>query len=158
MTVTMIMIGAYLNMQLTFMLKDKKMFNIPPEEIGRKVSNLVTYSIPFSIITIYFASYAFEIFGRKKTLFICYLITSGLYFCIPWCSPSYTKLMFIRCCIGISMAPPLAHPLIADYIHKGSRGKMIALVGMGTIIGEIFAVLTFKVQTLLEQDFYWSFT
>lgn len=38
------------------------------------------------------------------------------------------------------MAPQLAHPLIADYIEKKTRGKGIALSGLGIIFGEVLAM------------------
>lgn len=38
------------------------------------------------------------------------------------------------------MSAPLAHPLIADYIHKSSRGKAIALSGIGFVFGEVLAM------------------
>lgn len=121
------------------------MFKIPDHEIGTKISNLVVYSIPFTIITLMFVSYAFEILGRRWTLFISFFLTSLLYFWIPRTSPSYDHLMVVRCLIAITMAAPIAHPLIADYVHVNSRGKMITLCGMGIVIGEITAISIFKV-------------
>jgi len=56
------------------------------------------------------------------------------------------------------MAAPLAHPLIADYVHRGSRGKAIALCGMGIVCGEIIAISMFKLNTMLNMSFYDSFT
>lgn len=38
------------------------------------------------------------------------------------------------------MAAPLAHPLIPDYIKRSSRGKAVALSGVGLIFGEVFAM------------------
>jgi predicted MFS family arabinose efflux permease len=139
------------------MLRDPKMFKIPDNEIGMKISNLVVYSIPFTIITLLFTSYSFEIFGRKWTLFFSYFFTSVLYFWMPRTAPDYKMLMFVRCLIAITMAAPLAHPLVADYVHINSRGKMITLCGMGIVVGEISAISIFKVQTVYKQDFYQSF-
>ena len=38
------------------------------------------------------------------------------------------------------MAPPTAHPLIPDYIKRASRGKAIALNGVGIVVGEVFSM------------------
>ena len=121
------------------------MFNIPEKEIGVKISNLVVYSIPFTIVTLFFTSYSFEILGRRWTLFFSFFFTSLLYFWMPHTAPSYNMLMVVRCLIAITMAAPMAHPLVADYVDVNSRGKMITLCGMGIVIGEIFAISIFKI-------------
>jgi len=140
------------------MLQSKDMFNIPKEKIGTEVSNLVVYSLPFTMVTLFFVSYAFEILGRKMTLSISFLATSLMYFLMPRTAPSYTWLLVVRCVIGITMAAPLAHPLIADYVHRDSRGKAIALCGLGIVVGEIAAISLFKLNTMLDMNFYDSFT
>ena len=140
------------------MLVSKEMFNIPKSELGSEISNLVVYSLPFTMVTLFFVSYAFEILGRGWTIAMSYLTTSILYFFLPRTAPSYGWLMFVRCMIGITMAAPLAHPLIADYVHRDSRGKAIAFCGMGIIVGEIAAISLFKLNTVLSMDFYDSFT
>jgi sugar phosphate permease len=38
------------------------------------------------------------------------------------------------------MSAPLAHPLIADYVKRSSRGKAIALAGVGIVMGEVFSM------------------
>ena len=96
--------------------------------------------MPFTIVTLFFTSYAFEIIGRKITLFLSYFSTAILFYLMPRTSPSMTQLIAVRCLIGVSMAPPTAHPLIVDYIHKKSRGRAIASTGIGLVVGEVFAM------------------
>ena len=38
------------------------------------------------------------------------------------------------------MAGPISHPLINDYVRKNSRGKAIALNGLGSVFGEVMAM------------------
>jgi sugar phosphate permease len=38
------------------------------------------------------------------------------------------------------MAGPIAHPLINDYVRKNSRGKAIALNGLGQVFGDVLAM------------------
>lgn len=38
------------------------------------------------------------------------------------------------------MSAPMSHPLIADYVVKSSRGKAIALNGVGFVLGEILSM------------------
>lgn len=116
------------------------MFNIPADRIGQVTSDLTIYSLPFSMITTFFVSYIYEILGRKLTLFISFFLTSIVFYALPYTAPNYNYLIVARCLIGVTMSAPLSHPLIADYIHKRSRGKAIALSGMGFVFGEVFAM------------------
>ena len=137
---SMMMIGVFLNSQLAYMLPEASMYNIPENQIGQKTSWLTIYSLPFSLITTPFISFSFELLGRKATLTMSYLLTAALFFFIPYSSPSFAYLAMLRCMIGVSMAAPLAHPLINDYVRKGSRGKAIALNGLGQVFGDVFAM------------------
>ena len=38
------------------------------------------------------------------------------------------------------MSAPLAHPLIPDYVKRSSRGKAIALSGLGFVMGEVLSM------------------
>ena len=122
------------------MLEDKKMFNIPNDQIGRVTSELTIFSLPFSMVMTFFNSFIFEILGRRLTLFASFLLTSLVYFAIPYTAPDYNLLLLARCAIGITMAAPIAHPLIADYVKKNSRGSAVALAGVGLVLGEVFSM------------------
>jgi MFS family permease len=154
----MCVVGLYMNIQFAFMLKDPTMFNVPEEEIGGKTSNLASYSIPFTMLSLFFISYAFELLGRRWTLFLSFFLTSFLFFMLPRTSPSYTGLMIVRCIIAITMAGPIAHPLVADYVHVRSRGKMIAITGIGVVVGEVLSMSIFQLQNVLQFNYYSSFT
>jgi hypothetical protein len=147
-----------MNTQFPFMLQDKAMFNIDESEIASTTSNLAAYSIPFTMLSLCLVSYAFELLGRRLTISLSYFLTSIFYYLIPRCAPSYKKLLVIRCLIAVTMAGPIAHPLVADYVHVNSRGKMVVMCGIGIIVGEISAISVFKVQNEYDQDFHQSFT
>jgi len=66
--------------------------------------------------------------------------------------------MVVRCLLAVTMAAPIAHPLVADYVHVHSRGKMVVFCGIGIIIGEILSMAIFKFQTMMKYNFYQSFT
>jgi hypothetical protein len=34
----------------------------------------------------------------------------------------------------------MAHPLIPDYVVRKSRGKAVALTGVGLVLGEVFSM------------------
>lgn len=135
-----VIVGVYMNTQLTYMLQSESMFNIPGDEIGQVTSDLTIYSLPFSMVTTFFVSYLYEILGRKITLFMSFFLTSIIFYILPYTAPNFTYLIIARCLIGVTMSAPLSHPLIADYIHKKSRGKAIALSGIGFVIGEVLAM------------------
>ena len=59
---------------------------------------------------------------------------------IPYTKPYFWFLALMRCVIGVTMAGPISHPLINDYVRKNSRGKAIAFNGLGTVFGEVFAM------------------
>lgn len=71
---------------------------------------------------------------------LSYVLTSGVYFLIPYSSPNYLFLMTLRCLIAVTMAAPIGHPLIADYVKSSDRGKAVALAGVGIVFGEVFAM------------------
>ena len=42
--------------------------------------------------------------------------------------------------MGFTMAAPIAHPLIPDYIKRSSRGQAVAMTGIGFVFGELFSM------------------
>ena len=135
-----IMIGAFLNAQLAYMLEDSDMFNTPASMEGQYVSQLTIYSLPFSMITTGFISYVYELLGRRWTIFYSYLNTAIVMASIPYTAPSYTRLLIVRCLMGVTMAAPVSHPLIPDYIKRSSRGQAVAMAGIGFVFGEVFSM------------------
>ena len=120
---SIITVGVYMNAQLAFMLSDKNMFAIPHERIGTVTSELIYYSIPFSLITSIGTSYGFELLGRKWTMAWSYFLTGFVYIWFPYSSPDYFQLVIARCLIAITFAAPIANPLINDYVVKAYRGR-----------------------------------
>ena len=133
-------VGVYMNAQLAFMLADENMFNIAEDRIGRATSELLYYTVPFSLLSSTIASYAYEILGRNLVLTVSYLLTGVVYVWMPYTAPNYTWLIVSRCCIAFTFAPPISHPLVNDYIVKKYRGRAASLNGMGVIIGELFSM------------------
>lgn len=91
-------------------------------------------------MTVIFAGYIYELIGRKITIFVSFFVTSAVYIWVPYTAPDYTELIICRVILGITMAAPTAHPLIPDYIKRSSRGKAIALNGVGIVVGEVFSM------------------
>ena len=126
---------------MTYILESKDGgFNIPPSKKGRITSDLVIYSIPGTVIMTAIVSYAFELLGRKWTIFLSFFSTSLIFIYIPYTPPSLPLFYACRCAIGLTMAAPVAHPLLADWVSKKSRGKGLALMGIGVLIGNIYSM------------------
>lgn len=136
----MMVIGVYLNTQLTYMLPDQTMFAIPDSQIGQVTSQLTIISLPCSMITTVFSGYLYELAGRKITIFFSFITTAFILYALPYTAPSYSLLVLCRCGIGITMAPPLSNPLVSDYIMKKQRGKAVALSNIGIILGEVVSM------------------
>lgn len=131
---------AYVQAQLAYMLEDKDMFNAPSNKIGQIVSDFTVYSIPFTMVFTCITSYIFELLGRRWTIFLSFFLTSLAMIGLPYTSPDMGWLMVVRIVIGVTMTAPMAHPLVPDYVKRNSRGKAIALMGVGVVIGELFAM------------------
>jgi MFS family permease len=92
------------------------------------------------MVTTFFVSYAYELIGRKVTIFTSFLLTSIVFYLIPYTAPNYNYLIAARCAIGVTMSAPIASPLIPDYIKRSSRGKAVALNGIGLVFGEVMSM------------------
>lgn len=133
------------------------MFDIPAKEIGATASDLTVYSLPFGLLATLLISYAFEILGRKWTLCLSFASTAALFYAIPYTAGNYSLLVTVRCAIGVTMAAPISHPLVADYVHRKSRGRAVALLGMGLVLGEVTSMgVLFNLTK--SMNFYSAFT
>ena len=87
------------------------------------------------------SGFVYDIVGRRITLYISFAIASTLVYFIPHMAPDvFPNLLLLRMSIAIALVPPVASPLIGDYLTKDSIGKGAALVGVGLIIGEILSM------------------
>ena len=92
------------------------------------------------MISTFFVSYLYELVGRKLTIFASFITTAALFVYLPYTAPDINKLIAARCAIGVTMSAPLANPLVPDYVKRSSRGRAVALNGIGFVIGEVFAM------------------
>ena len=137
---SIVVVVAYVNAQLAYMLEDHNMFNAPQDQIGQIVSELTIYSLPFTMVFTCITSYVYELMGRKWTIFLSFISSAAIMVAFPYSSPDMDFLLVLRCMLGITMCAPMAHPLIPDYIKRSSRGKAIAVCGVGFVLGEVFSI------------------
>ena len=140
MVFTLISVGTFVNTSTVFMLRDPLYFNINKDEIGRVSNDLIFYAVPPALIVTCFIGYVFDIVGRRITLSISIGLQSIMVLLMPYTSPEvYPWLLILRMGLSVFWVPLFAHPLVSDYIKKESRGKQIALNGIGFICGDVFA-------------------
>eukprot|EP00351_Strombidinopsis_sp_SopsisLIS2011_P000470 CAMPEP_0116872530 /NCGR_PEP_ID=MMETSP0463-20121206/3302_1 /TAXON_ID=181622 /ORGANISM="Strombidinopsis sp, Strain SopsisLIS2011" /LENGTH=120 /DNA_ID=CAMNT_0004512887 /DNA_START=422 /DNA_END=784 /DNA_ORIENTATION=+ len=60
---------------------------------------------------------------------------------VPYCAPNVEALGVVRLLMTIGLMTLSCHPLVADYVKKNSRGKATALQALGTVSGEMFAIV-----------------
>jgi len=59
---------------------------------------------------------------------------------LPFINSVYPGLLLIRIMLNFSLKGPITAPLSADYVVSSTRGKSVALTGLGAGIGAIFGV------------------
>lgn len=102
---------------------------------------LISYSLLPSMVATFFVGFIYDIVGRRWTLYLSFMISSTLMFFIPRTAPVvFPGLLLIRMAIAVFLVPPIASPLVADYLQKDAIGKGAALIGVGFIIGEILSM------------------
>mmetsp|Transcript_31542 Transcript_31542/g.30862 ORF Transcript_31542/g.30862 Transcript_31542/m.30862 type:complete len:161 (+) Transcript_31542:38-520(+) len=95
-------IGTYVNTMLIFLLRNPAYFDIPPENLGLVTNSILFFAIIANMIATLFMGHIFDIFGRKKTLFINIMIASLFCTFLPMCSTIYPWLVVVRVVIAMS--------------------------------------------------------
>jgi MFS family permease len=136
----MMIISTYLNAAVVLMLSDGY-YNIDQADKGAIAGKLVSYSLLPTVAFTLVVGYVYDIFGRRWTLYISFMLASTLMFFIPRTAPVvFPSLLLVRMGVVLALVPPVASPLVADYLDKSAIGKGAALIGVGFIIGEIICM------------------
>ena len=84
--------------------------------------------MPLQMIIVIVMGYVFDIFGRRKTIFLNALGSSVVLYVLPLGFPNVSPYVYIIRNLSVIFAIGLTvHPLINDYIQRESRGKANAL-------------------------------
>ena len=149
----MMLLTSYVSAQTIFLLRDKSMFDVEDDHIGRISSQLSMWSFPFAMVGVFASGYVYDIIGRKWTLFVSFAMASFFIFLIPHTAPHLFSLFIVRILFQISLTGPVSSPLLADYIHKDALGKASALIGMGFVVGEVLAMgILFKITESMSHN------
>lgn len=137
----LMLIQTYLNAQIVLLLSIPGFYDIDQADKGQIAGMLISYSLPPAMITTFAVGYIYDIVGRRLTLYISFMLASTLMFFIPHTAPSvFPGLLLLRMGIAVAIVPPVASPIVADYLAKESIGKGAALIGIGFIAGEILSM------------------
>ena len=131
---------TFFDLCLVYLLKDEKYFNKDEQSVTHYSADIVFYSQPFTLVFDIIIGYMHDKIGRKWTLFLSTLVCSLAFFILPWVGSIYPGLLSLRVLLNFSLKGPLTAPLSADYVVASTRGKAVALSGLGSGIGAIFAV------------------
>jgi MFS family permease len=106
------------------------------------------------MLATFVVGYVYDIVGRRLTLYFSFMAASTLMFFVPRTAPSvYPGLLLLRMGIAVAVVPPVASPLVADYLDKSAIGKGAALIGVGFIIGEILSMgVLFNITKHMEPN------
>lgn len=75
------------------------------------------------MILVLLMGFLFDIIGRRKVLFTCFLISGISAILTPFCAPSiYPWLLIDRIFLQMAVTPLMANPLVNDYVAPESRG------------------------------------
>ena len=101
---------------------------------------MVAYSVPGTVVFTACCGLIFELMGRKLTIFLSFFTTALVFIYIPYTPPNLNLFYACRIAVGVTMSAPVAHPLLADWVAKKSRGRGLALMGIGTLFGNLYCM------------------
>ena len=109
-------IGAYINAQTVFLLRDKTHFDLDSDYQGRVTSNILLVAIIAGILFSLTAGCIYDFFGRKLPIFVAILGSAVFIALCPYTAPSLAWLATDRSIIQICVTVMMCHPLTMDYV------------------------------------------
>jgi MFS family permease len=87
-----------------------------------------------------FIGFLYDLFGRKFTVILSYIIIIIALVLIPYTAPSIVLLSLVRGMLGVGIQMQQGNPLTNDYITHDTRGKASIINSFGYILGETFSM------------------
>lgn len=88
----------------------------------------------------FLSGYIFDIFGRKYTLTLLFVLSGCMFVIFPYVSPNETLYYTCACVYTLFVTPINSNPLIQDYIQVESRGAAVGMSMMGLTLGVIVSL------------------
>ena len=83
-----------------------------------------------NIVAHLFAGPLYDIFGRRKLIFISTLLMSVSILSMPYAG-SVSGLLLARCGVALTSSTVISAPLVIDAIDNQSKGKAVGMAGFG---------------------------
>jgi MFS family permease len=132
-------LAFYAGSMLPLILSSEDYFAIPEDVIGKVTARVLIWSQVISLIALPFATFVFEIFGRRAPIAMVLLTTIIFVHLYPIVAPNMTYLIAIRCGIAVNNCMILGIPLITDYIKQESRSTALAIQATAIALGQALA-------------------
>jgi MFS family permease len=134
------------------LLENKEYFHVDPLNTPSVSNDMQFYPIPFQMAIVLVSGFIFDIYGRRKTLFVCF-VTAGLTAIImPMTSPSvYPGLVIVRILFSMATMPIQSNPLVNDYVTQESKGQGFSVQYLGNQMGLLLSIcVLFKFTKSLD--------
>ena len=79
------------------------------------------------MILVLFSGFLFDIVGRRKTIFLAFILCGISALIMPFTQTVFPGLLLARILFSVSIMPIVSNPLINDYITVDDRGKAFAV-------------------------------
>ena len=88
------------------LLEKPDYFGVPPKVLAKVSSDLQFYPIPFCMMLVLVSGFMFDIIGRRKVLFTCFMVSGIAAILTPFLAPSiYPGLLLDRIFFTMAVMP-----------------------------------------------------
>lgn len=99
------------------LLVNPNFFDVPSTRLSSVSNDMQFYPIPFQMLIVLVSGFIYDIYGRRKTISICFIIAGISAVIMPFTSPSvYPGLLLIRILFSMAVMPVQSNPLVNDYV------------------------------------------
>ena len=99
---TQVCAGVFTNAQIVFLLRNPDYFQIDPSEMGRITTRTLLAQLVAQILVSIGIGYVYDIFGRRITITLSFIVLALSLFIIPLCTTVMT-LSLARMLLGIGI-------------------------------------------------------
>jgi MFS family permease len=101
---------------------------------------VIIFDVTVKIITAPVLGYLTDLKGRKYMNLTGIIIIGVTMMAMPWFK-NFPFYIFLRCLYAVGAMAISVIPLLADYVHKGSRGRCAAILVFMSSLGAVCSAL-----------------
>ena len=137
---TMLQILLFYEVSFVYLLQAEDYFNLSTQEASIVSNDIIFWTQLMSLVFDLLFGSCHDLFGRKLTIVIGFMIASIAMALQPLLTSPYPGLIILRLVMLASLSGPASHPLVADYVKQKSRGTASAYVGLMAGMGVLFGM------------------